>query len=216
MSDLFPQWMNRLPLYLATGVVLTGSLVTAGVWYYLTPKYTRVGFQPLQPVPHSHATHVDQLGLDCRYCHSAVDQSWYANIPSATVCMNCHSQVLPNDPRLALVRQSAESGEPIPWVKVHRIPDYVYFNHAVHVNRGVSCVGCHGQINQMVEVQHTESLSMSFCLDCHRNPAPNLRPLDQVYNLNWTNDARLQQAMGIKLMEDWRINASQNCSACHR
>ena len=167
------------------GGLLTATAVTAGVWYYLTPKYSRVGYQPIQPVAFSHAMHVDQLGFDCRYCHNGVEKSWYSNIPASSTCMNCHSQVLKDDPRLALVRESAETGQPIPWVQIHRVPDFVYFNHSVHVNRGISCVECHGQINQMDEVYQVQPLSMTFCLDCHRNPAAKLRPLDKITDLNW-------------------------------
>lgn len=216
MSDLFPRWYNQLPLKIALGLLVGAVVVSAGVWYYLTPKYTRVGYQPIQPVPYSHATHVGQLGLDCRYCHTGVESSWYANIPSPSVCMNCHNQVLPNDPRLAPIRDSVKTGAPVPWVQIHRTPDFVYFNHAVHVNRGVSCVSCHGQINKMVEVRHEQSLTMAFCLDCHRNPAPNIRPLDQVYNMTWTNDPARQLEAGVRCVRDWKIRSSHNCSACHR
>ena len=216
MGALFPHWYNRLPLKIAVGLLLSGTLVAAGVWYYFTPKYSRVGYQPIQPVPYSHATHAGQLGLDCRYCHTGVESSWYANIPSPSVCMNCHSQVLPNDPRLAPIRDSVKTGAPVPWVQIHRTSDFVYFNHAVHVNRGVSCVSCHGQINEMVEVRHEQSLTMAFCLDCHRNPAPNIRPLDQVYSMTWTNDPARQLEAGARCVRDWKIRSSQNCSACHR
>ena len=216
MANLFPRKFNRLPLQIAVGLLASGSLVTAGVWYYLTPKYSRVGYQPIQPVPYSHQTHVDQLGLDCRYCHTGVEKSWYANIPSPSVCMNCHSQVLTSDPRLAPIRDSYKSGEPIPWIQIHRTPEFVYFNHAVHVNRGVGCISCHGQINQMVEVRHEKSLTMAFCLDCHRHPAPNLRPLEQVYSMTWSNEPSRQLELGTQLMQDWRISSLQNCSTCHR
>ncbi|MCX6898135.1 MAG: cytochrome c3 family protein [Verrucomicrobia bacterium] len=216
MSDLFPRWYNQLPLKIALGLLVSAVVVSAGVWYYLTPKYSRVGYQPIQPVPYSHATHVGQLGLDCRYCHTGVESSWYANIPSPSVCMNCHSQVLPNDPHLAPIRDSVKTGAPVPWVQIHRTSDFVYFNHAVHVNRGVSCVSCHGQINKMVEVRHEQSLTMAFCLDCHRNPAPNIRPLDQVYNMTWTNDPARQLEAGVRCVRDWKIRSSHNCSACHR
>jgi hypothetical protein len=216
MAQLFPRWYNQLPLKVAVGLLVSGVLVTAGVWYYFTPKYSRVGYQPIQPVPYSHATHVGQLGLDCRYCHTGVETSWYANIPSASVCMNCHSQVLPTDPRLALVRDSFKSGQPIPWVQIHRTPDFVYFNHAVHVNRGVSCVSCHGQINQMVEVRHEKPLTMAFCLECHRNPAPHLRPLDQVYNLDWTNEPARQLELGARFVQEWKVHPSDTCYTCHR
>ena len=152
MSDVFPKWTNRLPLMIIVGAILLGTAVTAGCWYYFTNKYTNVGYMPLQPVAFSHSIHADQLGIDCRYCHNAVEKSWYSNIPASSVCMNCHSQVLKDDPKLALVRESYATGQPIPWVQIHKLPDYVYFNHSVHVNRGVSCVECHGQINNMDEV----------------------------------------------------------------
>ena len=160
MSAIFPKWTNRLPVLIITGTVLLGTAVTAGVWYYFTPKYTRVGYQPIQPVAFSHATHAGQLGIDCRYCHTGVEKSWFSNIPASSTCMNCHNQVLKDDPRLALVRESAASGRPIPWIQIHKVPDFVYFNHSVHVNRGISCVECHGRIDQMDEVRHAQPLSM--------------------------------------------------------
>jgi hypothetical protein len=139
MSDVFPKWTNQLPWKILAGLALTGTAVVAGMWYYLTPKYTRVGYQPLQPVAFSHATHVEQLGMDCRYCHHAVEQSWYANLPAASTCLRCHNQVQAGDSRLALVRDSAQTGQSIPWVQVHKTPDYVYFNHAVHVRLVCLC-----------------------------------------------------------------------------
>jgi hypothetical protein len=217
MSDIFPKWTNTLPLKVAIGALLVGGAVTAGVTYYFTPKYTRVGYMPQQPVAFSHNTHAGQLGIDCRYCHNGVEKSWYSNIPTATTCMNCHNQVLKDDPRLALVRKSAATGKPIPWVQIHKTPDYVYFNHSVHVNRGVSCVHCHGQVNRMDEVIHAKSLSMAFCLECHRNPGPNLRPPDKVTDLDWRPQSTAKAvADGKKFVHDWKVNASQNCSACHR
>ena len=222
MSDIFPKWTNRLPLQIIVGAVLVGSAVTAGVWYYFTPKYTRVGYQPVQPVAFSHAIHVDQVGLDCRYCHSAVEKSWYSNVPSSSTCMNCHNQVLKDSPKLELVRESAATGKPIPWVQIHKVPDYVYFNHSVHVNRGVSCVECHGQINQMDEVAQSKPLSMSYCLSCHRDPAARLRPPEKITDLNWKwNDdpklaAQLQRTHGQEFVNNWKVESLQNCSACHR
>ncbi len=217
MSDIFPRWTNKLPGQIIAGAILTGTAVSAAVWYYFTPKYTRVGYQPVQPVGFSHAIHVDQVGLDCRYCHNGVEKSWYSNVPSASTCMNCHNAVLSTDPKLELVRNSYATGEPIPWVQIHKTPDYVYFNHSVHVNRGVSCVHCHGNINKMDEVQHAKPLSMGFCLDCHRNPAEFLRDPKLVYDLNWQpQDPKAHQAAMAQSVQDWKINSSQNCSACHR
>ncbi len=133
MSAIFPKWTNRLPALIIIGALLVGGALVAGSWYYLTPKYSRVGYQPVQPVSFSHSTHAGQLGIDCRYCHNAVEKSWYSNIPASSVCMNCHNQVLKDDPRLALVRESATNNTPIPWVQIHRVPDFVYFNHSSFV-----------------------------------------------------------------------------------
>ncbi|MEO6036074.1 MAG: cytochrome c3 family protein, partial [Verrucomicrobiota bacterium] len=160
--------------------------------------------------------HAGQLGMDCRYCHNGVEKSWYSNIPAAAVCMNCHNQVLKDSPKLELVRESALSGKPIEWVQIHKTPDYVYFNHAVHVNRGVSCVKCHGQVNHMDEVRHEKPFSMTFCLDCHRDPAKQIRDPKDVYNLDLKISDAEQEKMGKKFVHDWKVNASQNCSACHR
>lgn len=216
MSDIFPKWTNRLPLLLVTGVMVVGGTVVAGVWYYFTPKYTRVGYQPIQPVAFSHAVHVDQVGLDCRYCHDDVDKSWYSNVPAASTCMNCHNQILPNDPRLALVRESHLTGKAVPWVHIHKLPDFAYFNHAVHVNRGISCVHCHGDVHKMDEVRQEKSFSMTFCLECHRNPSEFIRPTELVYNLNWKTNEAAQKQLGQQLVHDWKVESLQNCSACHR
>ena len=222
MSAIFPKWTNWLPLWIVVILALVGGVVTAAVTLYFTPKYTRIGYQPVQPVPFSHKVHAGQMGLDCRYCHNMVEKSWAANIPAASTCMNCHNQILKDDSRLTLVRESAATGKPIAWTQVHITPDYVYFNHAVHVNRGISCVECHGRVDQMDEVRHTKSLSMSFCLDCHRAPAERIRPVDKVTDLGWTwstngvQAAHLQTEEGKKLVEHMRVESLQSCSACHR
>lgn len=216
MSDIFPKWTNKLPAMIAVGGLLVGGVVTAGVTYYFTPKYSRVGYTPVQPVAFSHAIHADQLGIDCRYCHNGVEKSWYSNVPAASTCMNCHNQVLKDDPKLALVRESAATGKPIAWVQLHKTPDYVYFNHSVHVNRGVSCVHCHGPVNKMDEVRHSKSLGMSFCLECHRDPAAKIRPVDQVYNLDWQAPEGFAKKEGAKLVKDWNVHPGESCSVCHR
>jgi hypothetical protein len=131
--------------------------------------------------------------------------------------MNCHNQVLKDDPKLALVRESAATGKPIPWVQIHKTPEFVYFNHSVHVNRGISCVECHGRIDQMDEVHEAKSLSMTFCLDCHRDPAAKLRPPEKITDLGWAAETPAQQrAMGDKFVHDWKVQSLQSCSACHR
>jgi formate-dependent nitrite reductase cytochrome c552 subunit len=222
MSLIFPKWTNWLPLALGAALALIGGVVAAGVTYYCTPKYTRAGYEPVQPVPFSHSVHAGQLGMDCRYCHNTVEKSWFSSLPAASTCMNCHSLVLKDDPRLAIVRASATNNTPIPWVQVHIVPDYVYFNHEVHVARGFSCVECHGRVDQMDEVRHAKSFSMSFCLECHRNPAAAIRPPDKVTDLGWqwsTNAdvaALMQETNGARFVHDWKVESLQSCSACHR
>jgi hypothetical protein len=206
-----------LPIMIIIGGLLVGGAVTAGVWYYFTPKYTRVGYQPIQPVAFSHATHAGQLGVDCRYCHTGVDKSWFSNIPASSTCMNCHNQVLKDDPRLALVRESAASGKAIPWVQIHKMPDFVYFNHSVHVTRGISCVECHGRVDQMDEVYHAQPFSMAFCLECHRHPENKLRPLDKITDLKWQPESETAQlAFGSEKVRQWKVESLQSCGACHR
>jgi len=222
MSAIFPRWTNWLPVALGGALALVGGVVTAGVTYYFTPKYTRVGYQPVQPVPFSHAVHAGQIGLDCRYCHYTVEKSWFSALPAASTCMNCHSLVLKDDPRLAVVRASFTNNTPIPWVQVHLVPDYVYFNHEVHVARGISCAECHGRVDQMDEVHEAKSFSMSFCLNCHRQPAAFVRPINKVTDLAWqwnTNPvvaARMQWTNGVAMVHSMRIESLQSCSTCHR
>jgi hypothetical protein len=218
MSDIFPKWTNKLPLQVILGAALVGTVGTLGVGYYFTPKYANVGYEPIQPVAFPHSVHADQLGIDCRYCHNGVEKSWYSNVPGSATCMNCHNQVLATDPRLALVRESAATGKPIEWVQIHKVPDYVYFNHSVHVNRGISCVHCHGQINKMDEVRQEKPLSMGFCLDCHRAPQDKIRPQSEVFNLNWDPKSAgfTPENQGRKMVHDMRVESLQNCSTCHR
>ncbi len=191
MGVFFPRWTNVLPLKLALAflVLLVGA--TVAIANYWTNRYSKVGYQPDQPIPYDHALHVGQLGMDCRYCHSFVEESTHANVPTAQTCWNCHQFVKKDSEKLVRLREAMDTGyegytgEPIKWVRVHQLADYAYFNHQVHVNRGVSCVSCHGNINEMEVVYHHETQTMGWCLDCHRNPAQHLRPLDQITNLDW-------------------------------
>ena len=218
MSDVFPRWTNRLPGQIIFGLLLIGGGVTAGLNYYFTPKYTRVGYQPTQPVPFSHSIHVKQLGLDCRYCHDGVEKSWYSNVPAADTCMNCHSAVRVDDPKLEPVRASyKDANKPVEWVQIHKLPDYVYFNHSVHVNRGVSCVECHGRVDEMDEVRHEKHFSMTFCLDCHRDPNKRLRPLDKITDLAYErSEDPDNKVRDFDFVKEWHVKTSENCSACHR
>ena len=217
MANIFPKWSNEVPKKLIIAVAMVVVALVIGVTYYMTPKYANVGYQPLQPVAFDHSLHAGQLGIDCRYCHTYVDQSEHSNIPGADTCIKCHSHIKTDSPALGPIRDSYESGMPVQWVKVHKTPDYVYFNHSVHVNRGVSCVACHDKINEMEVVYQAKSLAMAFCLDCHRNPENHLRPLDEVYNLNWEASSVLaQKKMGKKFVHDWKVMPPQSCSGCHR
>jgi len=225
MANIFPKGTNETVLKAGFALSIVGALVTLAVWYYFTPKYSRVGYQPVQPVHFQHDIHVGQLGLDCRYCHSYVEVSGHSNVPTTQTCMNCHSQVQKDNPKLQPVRDSWASGQPIEWVKIHNVPDYAYFNHSAHVNRGVSCVMCHGQVNEMDVVYQAKSQSMGWCLQCHRNPQDYIRPLaaatpgeqSPIFNLDWKVPAGTTQAeLGTKLKYDLKINPPTDCAACHR
>ena len=219
MSKLFPKSANKLPLQIIVYLVVLAGIATAGVTYYMTPKYSRVGYAPVQPVPFSHAKHVGEVGLDCRYCHSNVEKSGHSNVPTAQTCMNCHSIIKPTSPLLAPVRESYANGTPVPWVWIHQTPDYAYFNHSIHVNRGISCVECHGKVNEMDTVTHMQPLSMAFCIECHRKPEAQLRDPKDVFNLN-SKRLSEQGAEGAKkasdFVHDWKVKPPQSCSGCHR
>lgn len=213
---LFPAWTNKIPAAALTGLVLLGGLVTFVVWYYFSPKHTDVGYQPVQPVPYSHKLHAGEMGMDCRYCHVGVEKSAHATVPPTQTCMNCHNVVRKDSPKLAPVRDSWANNTPVEWKKIHKIPDYAYFDHSRHVNRGVGCVECHGRIDQMEVVRQVQPLSMSWCLDCHRNPAPHLRPKDvSVTQMDWKAPED-PQAFGEKLVQEYNIKPPQDCSGCHR
>lgn len=217
MANFFPRWANWIPLKLLLILAVVSTVLTLGIWYYFTPKYTKIGYMPDQPMTYSHAIHVEQLGLDCRYCHSFVEVAGASNVPSTQTCMACHAQIKAQSPKLAALRASWEAGTPVQWVRIHKAPDYVYFNHAVHVNRGVSCFSCHGQINDMPTVFQAEPLSMAWCLECHRAPEKFLRPPSEIYNLNWhPASARDQLDMGTKFKREWNVNPPVTCGGCHR
>ncbi len=180
---------------------------------YLTGRHTALG----QPVPFSHRHHVGELGIDCRYCHDSVELSATASYPPTHTCMTCHSQLWTNAEALAPVRESLAEDRPLRWNRVHDLPDYVYFNHSIHVARGVGCAECHGPIDEMNLVYQDKAFQMSFCLDCHRNPAPHLRPPDQVFNLDWRPPPD-QLAYGRNRMAELGIDPERldNCYICHR
>ena len=168
-----------------------------------------------QPIQFSHKHHAGQLGIDCRYCHSAVEDAAYANLPPTATCMNCHSQIFANRPFLQPVRDSFRTGQSIEWTRVHDLPDFVYFNHSIHVNKGVGCTTCHGQVDRMPLIWQEKSLQMEWCLDCHRNPEQYVRPRDAVFRVDYTPPAN-QAEIGARLVADYRIQKLTSCSTCHR
>ncbi|MCK9589591.1 MAG: cytochrome c3 family protein [Terrimicrobiaceae bacterium] len=217
MANFFPKWTNGIPLKVVICLGVVVLAITGGITYYFTPKYTRVGYMPTQPVPFSHAVHVEQLGMDCRYCHSFVEVASHSNIPTTQTCMACHTQIRATSPKLEAVRESWKSGQPVDWVRVHKVPDYTYFNHAVHVNRGVSCFSCHGAVNEMRVVSQDQPQSMSWCLDCHRAPENFLRPPKEVYNMKWKPGAdESQREIGREFKQAWEVNPPVTCGGCHR
>jgi hypothetical protein len=186
MAQVFDRSSNALA---RASLVLTGLIVIAlGVALnslQRSPWVTRQGQRPDQPVPFSHKHHVEGLGLQCQYCHTSVEKSAYAGIPPTKTCINCHSQIWTNAQLLEPVRQSWATGESIQWIKVHDLPDYVYFNHEIHVNKGIGCASCHGRVDQMPLMYQQNTLQMEWCLNCHRNPGVNLRPTSEIYNMAW-------------------------------
>ncbi|MEX2580629.1 MAG: cytochrome C [Verrucomicrobiales bacterium] len=253
MGNIFPRWTNLLAFKIIVCLGALGTCVVAVAWYSFTPKYSRVGYMPQQPIPFDHQLHAGQLGMDCRYCHTFVENSPHSNVPAAQVCWNCHGpgKVMADAPSLEPLRRAMDpdyenyDGEPIRWVQIHKLPDYAYFDHSVHVNRGVSCVECHGRVDEMPVVHHEKSLSMSFCLDCHRHPEKSLRPLDEITNLAWdaedldpdefyayvahrkgASEVDLKEGdrgrkwdrelIGAHLQEAWDVVPPQDCTTCHR
>jgi menaquinone reductase, multiheme cytochrome c subunit len=222
----FPRWANyALPagaLGAGGGLLYMIILFTFGA----SPKTMAVGYAPTQPVPYSHALHVGKLGLDCRYCHNTVEKTAFAALPATQTCMNCHTNIRPESSILQPVRDSWATGKAVPWVKVHDLPDYVYFNHSAHVSHGVGCVECHGRIDQMEVVHQAKPLSMGWCLDCHRDPAPHLRPKDvPPTDMHYTNVDPVTGAdlmtpdQRTKLMQEYKIHDyayMQSCYTCHR
>lgn len=212
---VFPEWHNKVP-----GVVLaSGGLVAiaaiAIVWYYFSPAYTDAGYMPEQPVLYSHKLHAGDLGIDCRYCHVGVERSPVAGVPPTQTCMNCHQQIKPDSLKLLPVRESWATGEPIRWKRIHKVPDYARFDHSAHVNAGVGCESCHGRVDQMIEVQQAEPLSMGWCLSCHRAPENHLRPVDKVTVMGYQPEGD-QLALGKQLKEKHGVNPPTHCSGCHQ
>jgi len=176
---------------------------------------TQAGVAREQPVPFSHAHHVGDVGLDCRYCHTSVETSGFANIPPTKTCMNCHSQIWNTSPTLEPVRESFRTDRSIAWTRVHDLPDFVYFDHSIHVNKGVGCETCHGRVDKMPLTWQKASLQMEWCLECHRHPERNVRPREAVFEMGFEPPVD-QETLGRQLVKEYKIQSLTSCSTCHR
>jgi cytochrome c7-like protein len=179
---------------------------------------TGQGVVKKQPVPFSHQHHVAGLGIDCRYCHTSVERSAFAGIPPTETCMNCHRQIWTNADLLEPIRASYRDSVPVRWARLNDLPDFVYFNHSVHIAKGMGCVTCHGKVNQMQLTFQEAPLQMEWCLSCHRDPGKNIRPRAEVFNLDWQPpaDPRQAQAMQARLLKEYNVKSLTSCSTCHR
>jgi Cytochrome c7 and related cytochrome c len=217
MAAVFTPRANVIVAVVMLGAV--GAVVGVCLWWFAWPRsdYVRhVGWAIQQPIPFSHQHHVAGLGIDCRFCHSSVERSAQASLPPTFTCMTCHSQIWTNAALLAPVRESLLQDRPIVWARVTDVPDYVYFNHSIHVSKGVGCESCHGNVARMPLTYKARTLTMQFCLDCHRNPGPNLRPLANVYDMDWhPDDATPHPADLVRAYHIGGRNLTE-CSICHR
>jgi hypothetical protein len=229
MAQIFPKWTNEIPKIAPPVATVAVIFATFVIWFWWSPKHTDVGYAPVQPVPYSHKLHAGDLGIDCRYCHNNAENSPHAGVPPTATCLNCHSQVKADSPKLAALRKSDREGTPVSWKRIHKIPDYAYFDHSVHLNlagktAGIGCKSCHGRVDQMVVVRQDQPLSMGWCLACHRevrrgqdNGFPiteTIRPADKVADMVWTPDASwasqaTEIAKGLK-------PPTVECTGCHR
>ena len=216
MSQIFHHSTNTLSKVSIFGAVfIAGGGLWATVETARSPWITQAGVAREQPVPFSHQHHVGGIGIDCRYCHTSVEESAVAGIPPTKTCMNCHAQIWSDSPTLEPVRESFRSGASIEWTKVNDLPDFVYFNHSAHVNKGVGCATCHGRVDRMPLMMQHASLQMEWCLECHRNPEKYVRPREEVFNAAWEPPAD-QIEKGRGLVEKYRIHPRTSCSTCHR
>jgi hypothetical protein len=219
MPQIFHRGFNTLSRVSIVAVLL--AIIILGWALYVvgwSPYVTSERIARVQPVPFSHKHHVADLGIDCRYCHTGVEDSNFAGVPPTKTCMNCHQEIWFGSAVLEPVRASYRNGESIPWQRIHNLPEFVYFDHHIHIAKGVGCTSCHGRVDQMPLTFQDQSLLMGWCLDCHRNPAPNLRPRDAVFDMAWQPPkdrpnlgAELAKLYGVR-----SVNELTSCSACHR
>jgi hypothetical protein len=216
MAQLFPRWadLGARGLLAAAAVLLVGTPLLLLAWVR-SPQITGEGRAPTQPVPFDHRHHVADDGIDCMYCHTEVARSPVAGVPATSVCLNCHSQIWSQSPLLEIVWRSDRESRPIPWARVYRLPKFVFFNHAIHVRKGVGCESCHGRVDTMARVRQAVPLTMGWCLDCHRHPERYLRPRSDITTMDY-HPARPQAIVGAELMREYDVHALTNCTTCHR
>ncbi len=219
MPQIFHRSFNTISKVTIFGAVFIATALGWVAWVMARSSYlTNAGITQQQPVPFSHEHHVTGLGIDCRYCHTSVEDSSFAGMPPTKTCMNCHSQIWVGSPMLEPVRASYRDNQPLQWNRVHRLAEFVYFDHSIHVNKGVGCSTCHGPVNKMPLMWQHGSLLMEWCLECHRNPEQNVRPREEVFNMDWQPPADQADA-GKKLVDQYRVRDEKvltSCSTCHR
>jgi Cytochrome c7 and related cytochrome c len=216
MAQIFHRSTNtlsRVSVFGGIGIIVV--LVTTLSAINRSSYVTEVGVARSQPVQFSHKHHVSDDGIDCRYCHTSVEESSFAGIPSTKICMNCHTQIWAESPILEPVRESFRTGKSLEWTRVHNLPGFVYFDHSIHVHKGVGCATCHGRVDQMPLMWRENTLYMEWCLECHRNPERFVRPREQIFNMDWQPPSD-QIALGQILMQEYKIERLTSCSVCHR
>jgi len=218
VEPLFQRSANSL-YWLAIGAIAVGvvALPAMAIGWARTPYATGEQTAVAQPIKFDHRHHVRDDGIDCLYCHSGAANTPYAGVPATAACMGCHNQIWTDSPELAAVRRSYFEGTPIRWRRVHTLPDFVFFDHSIHVNKGVGCVTCHGRVDQMGQVYAVAPLTMRWCLDCHRAPQKHLRPLDQITSMEWApSRSEPQEVLGRRLVTELGVRSIEDCSGCHR
>jgi hypothetical protein len=216
MSQIFHPSTNTIArVSIFGGLFFVGGVLAVVLAVNRSSYVTNAGVARPQPVPFSHKHHVGGVGLDCRYCHTTVETSSFAGIPATETCMSCHSQIWADSPMLEPVRASFKTGKSLEWTRVHDLPGFVYFNHSIHVSKGVGCATCHGRVDQMPLMYQQNTLNMEWCLECHRAPEKFVRPREQVFRMDYT-PAEPQAVLGPKLVEKYKIRKLTDCSVCHR
>jgi hypothetical protein len=219
MAQVFPRWSNTVAWVSLAGLPLGGAFVLWVCLLYTRSSYgTGMGVTRVQPVPFSHQHHAGDLGIDCRYCHTTVENSAYAGLPPTHTCMNCHSQMWVGSDTLEPVRASYATGKSLHWHRIYNLPGFVYFDHSIHVHKGVGCATCHGRIDEMPFTYQVPSLLMEWCLDCHRNPERHLRPREAVFDMKYQAPAN-QLELGRELVKQYQVRDARtltSCTVCHR